>query len=89
MTSHADCSLMLSSGGSIKCKMMNKCVLIGGSLKSLMPICTGGGSWFLRSQDIIGHHDRRGILSDAHMSRVPRGAEAIRRQTISQMSGDM
>lgn len=40
---------------------------MGGSFKSLMPICTGGGSWFLRSKDIIGHHDRRATVSDAHV----------------------
>lgn len=35
-----------ASGGSLKCKMVNKCALMGNTFISLTPICPGRGAYF-------------------------------------------
>lgn len=69
MAACAGCALMLGSGGSPKCKMVNKCALMGNTFISLMPICTGSGACFQRSWDLIGDHESPASTSDAHMWR--------------------
>lgn len=78
------------SGGSLKCKMVNKCALMGNTFISLMPICPGRGAGFQRSGDIIGHHYSVAALSDVHMRRGGRFRsqtqtyeDHIRRNTFS------
>lgn len=60
-----------ASGGSLKCKMVNKCALMGNTFISLTPICAGWGACFQRSCGVIGARGSVAALSDGLTRRRP------------------